>query len=106
MKNIGDLYESNPIIEADDYVAGFMMVSTISGAVPELKAQYLAQWAARLREYYVGVGRDTEQSEEIERLRGLLRMCARGTHIVDLGNGEVLGLHLPNEQNPETVCSQ
>lgn len=63
VKTIGQLYDTAPIIEADDYVAGFMMVSTISGAVPELKAQYLAQWAARLREYYVEIGRELERGK-------------------------------------------
>lgn len=62
IKTIGDLYEANPLIEADDYVVGFMMVSVISGAVPELRAQYLAQWAARLREYYVEIGRELERT--------------------------------------------
>lgn len=60
-KSIGELYNTSPIIEADDYVVGFMMVSVISGAVPELKAQYLAQWAARLREYYVEIGMQVER---------------------------------------------
>lgn len=63
VKTIDQLYEVVPIIEADDYVAGFMMVSTISGAVPELKAQYLARWAARLREYYVEIGRELERGK-------------------------------------------
>jgi hypothetical protein len=62
MKSIAKLYESNPVIETDDYITGFMMVSTISGAVPELKAQYLAQWAARLREYYIEIGRTLERN--------------------------------------------
>lgn len=57
IKSIVELYETQPLIEADDYVVGFMMVSDISGAVPELKARYLAQWAARLRKYYVDIGR-------------------------------------------------
>lgn len=63
MKNIGELYDSNPKIETDDYIAGFMMVSTISGAIPELKAQYLAQWAARLREYYIEIGKEMERDK-------------------------------------------
>ena len=56
VRSIAQLLETNPAIEGDDYLVGFMMVSVISGAVPELKAQYLAQWAARLREYYIQIG--------------------------------------------------
>jgi hypothetical protein len=56
IKTIAQLQEEFPIIEVDDYVAGFMMASEISSAQPELKAQYLAQWVARLREYYVRIG--------------------------------------------------
>lgn len=63
MKTIAELYEANPIIEVDDYIVGFMMVSQISGAVPELKAQYLAHWTARLREHYCEVGRQTAELE-------------------------------------------
>lgn len=62
-KVISRLYETNPLIETDDYDVGFMMVSEIYGAMPELKAQYLAKWAARLREYYVEVGRELERSK-------------------------------------------
>ena len=62
-KNVGDLYDMVPIMEADDYVVGFMMVSQISGSVPELKAQYLAQWAARLREYYVEIGQNLPKTD-------------------------------------------
>lgn len=65
MKTINELYDANPIIEADDYIMGFLMISSISGTVPELKAQYLAQWAARLREYYVSVGREVERNEAV-----------------------------------------
>lgn len=62
MKTVAELYDMTPNMEVDDYVAGFMMVSAISGAVPELKAQYLAQWAARLRTYYVEIGREVERN--------------------------------------------
>lgn len=61
--SLGALYEANPEIEADDYVIGFMMVSQISGAVPELKAQYLAHWAARLRERYIKIGRELAKDD-------------------------------------------
>lgn len=60
VKTINELYDTDPIIEADDYRMGFMMISSISGAVPVLQARYLAQWAARLREYYVQIGRELE----------------------------------------------
>jgi len=59
-RTLNALYEANPTLEADDYVIGFMMVSEISGAVPELKANYLAHWAARLRERYIEIGRQLE----------------------------------------------
>lgn len=34
---------------------------------------------------------------EIERLRAILRSCVRGPDPVDLGDGEVLALHLPHK---------
>jgi hypothetical protein len=36
-----------------------------------------------------------ELADEIERLRKIIRSCARGTEMVDLGNGEIIGLHQP-----------
>jgi hypothetical protein len=41
-----------------------------------------------------------ELADEIERLRKIIRSCARGTEMVDLGNGEIIGLHLPNRSTP------
>lgn len=55
-KTIEELRETAPIIEVDDYAAGFMMASDVASCYPELKAQYLARWAARLREHYVKIG--------------------------------------------------
>lgn len=55
-KTIEELRETAPIIEVDDYAAGFMMASDVASCYPELKAHYLAQWAARLREHYVKIG--------------------------------------------------
>jgi len=34
---------------------------------------------------------------EIERLRDILRCCVRGPDIADLGNGEIIALHLPHK---------
>ncbi len=35
---------------------------------------------------------------EIERLRGIIRSCVHGFEVVDLGEGEMIGLHLPNKK--------
>lgn len=37
------------------------------------------------------------EASEADRLRAILRQCVRGADIVDLGNGETLGLHLAHK---------
>lgn len=34
---------------------------------------------------------------EVDRLRSIIRSCVHGAEVVDLGNGEFIGLHLPNK---------
>lgn len=63
VKTAEQLVEDTPIVETDDYAIGFMMVQEIATCTPELKAYYFASWAARLREYYVGLGRTVGYSE-------------------------------------------
>jgi hypothetical protein len=63
MKTLEELQDENPIIEADDWRAGTLMVQDIIHCVPELKIEYLARWAARLREHYVAIGREVEAAE-------------------------------------------
>ena len=38
-----------------------------------------------------------EAAEEIEWLRDVLRSCVHGMEVVELADGEFLGLHLPNK---------
>jgi len=63
-RTVLQLSETKPIVEVDDYAVGFAMVAEIAGCQPELKAHYLAQWAARLREYYVEIGRELQHAEQ------------------------------------------
>lgn len=37
---------------------------------------------------------DVTNTAEVERLRGVLRLCMPGTDVTDLGNGELIGLYL------------
>jgi hypothetical protein len=45
----------------------------------------------------VTYGHIAQAIQEIERLRGIIRSCVHGTERVYLGDGEVIGLHLPNK---------
>lgn len=37
---------------------------------------------------------------EIQRLRAILRTCAYGMEVIDIGGGEFRGLYLPNKEKP------
>lgn len=38
--------------------------------------------------------------DEIQRLRAILRTCAYGMEVIDIGGGEFRGLYLPNKEKP------
>jgi hypothetical protein len=46
---------------------------------------------------YHSLGEHSPYGMELERLRGILRSCVRGPDPVDLGNGEIIALHLPHK---------
>lgn len=66
-QELTDLWDETPIIEVDDYAVGFAMAQEIANVNPELKAQYLARWAARLRQRYVQVGRVLEELSQAKK---------------------------------------
>lgn len=46
----------------------------------------------------VATGHLYQAIDEIKRLRGIIRSCQHGAEVVDLGDGEMIGLHLPNKE--------
>lgn len=57
MKTLNELREEKPVIEIDDVHAASAMLDDIHALDPEMRVMVLARWAARLREYYVEIGR-------------------------------------------------
>lgn len=60
-KTMEQLAEFTPWVEVDDFHAGFLMAMQTTACFPELKARYLAEWAARLRIHYVEIGQRLER---------------------------------------------
>lgn len=58
VKTMNSLADEKPAPEVDDFRAALFIVSEQAATTPEARMWYAAVWVARLREYYVEVGRN------------------------------------------------
>lgn len=58
VKTAQQLADHNPAPEVDDFHMARAIVDQMNATAPHLQMWYMALWCARLREYYVEIGKD------------------------------------------------